>query len=123
VKRIQYIRWRRWRMRQQIRFWLVDTYGCCWYCGRFLTYETSTIDHVIPLERGGSDDEDNFELACFRCNLNKGNHDFEFLACQPVRGWGLHNPKDVPRQIANHARRIKQRQIERKAAQAKCKKK
>lgn len=39
----------------------------CRYCGRHAT----TVDHVIPLERGGTNDEANLVAACGRCNSSK----------------------------------------------------
>ena len=35
-------------------------------------YVRFTIDHVIPLTEGGSNDLDNLALACFHCNRRKG---------------------------------------------------
>ena len=32
------------------------------------------IEHIIPLARGGSSEEDNLWLACPRCNLHKRDH-------------------------------------------------
>lgn len=32
-----------------------------------------TIDHVVPVSRGGSDDDDNLQTLCKRCNEMKGN--------------------------------------------------
>jgi HNH endonuclease len=43
----------------------------CGYCGRPLTLNDSTVDHVIPLSEGGADDESNWELCCDRCNRRK----------------------------------------------------
>lgn len=45
----------------------------CHICGKFLTVETATIDHLIPLAKGGSNGQDNLRLACEKCNSNKGN--------------------------------------------------
>lgn len=32
-----------------------------------------TVDHLVPLDRGGTDDIDNLVCACFVCNQLKGN--------------------------------------------------
>ena len=41
--------------------------GCCHYCGD----EATTIDHVMPVSRGGTSDRANLVAACRRCNLEK----------------------------------------------------
>jgi 5-methylcytosine-specific restriction endonuclease McrA len=45
--------------------------GCCAYCGKSGT----TIDHVIPISKGGRDEIGNVLPACRRCNSSKGNKD------------------------------------------------
>ena len=45
----------------------------CHWCGKQLTLQTATVDHVIPLSRGGSNGMDNVELACVKCNQDRGN--------------------------------------------------
>lgn len=42
--------------------------GLCFYCGG----SADTIDHVIPLSRGGQDPIDNLVPACRSCNSSKG---------------------------------------------------
>lgn len=41
--------------------------GEVWQLGNW-----ATIDHVVPLSRGGTDDLDNLVLACNVCNARKG---------------------------------------------------
>lgn len=37
-----------------------------------------TIDHVIPVSKGGTDDLENLVIACRKCNSKKNNHlDFQ----------------------------------------------
>jgi hypothetical protein len=43
---------------------------CCQYCG---SRENLTIDHVLPLSRGGPYTWQNLVIACLRCNNRKGN--------------------------------------------------
>jgi 5-methylcytosine-specific restriction endonuclease McrA len=43
-----------------------------------LTLDTSTMDHVIPLHRGGLDNANNRVLACEPCNSKRG-HDMPEL--------------------------------------------
>lgn len=42
--------------------------GRCWMCGK----DADTIDHVIPLSRGGSHWPANLRPACRSCNAKKG---------------------------------------------------
>lgn len=44
----------------------------CYLCGRRLGCREITIDHVVPLSRGGHHSEDNLRVACFQCNRRKG---------------------------------------------------
>lgn len=41
----------------------------CKACG---TTDNLCVDHIIPMSRGGSDDMDNLQLLCRRCNSRKG---------------------------------------------------
>ena len=45
----------------------------CHWCNEPLTLETSTIEHIVPLSRGGLDCMQNFTLACKVCNEARGN--------------------------------------------------
>ncbi|MEH1789652.1 MAG: HNH endonuclease [Nostoc sp.] len=40
----------------------------CFWCGCDLLSETLTIDHYIPLSKGGTNKIKNLRLACDRCN-------------------------------------------------------
>ncbi len=40
----------------------------CAYCGA----PASTVDHVLPLARGGTSDVDNLVPCCSRCNSSRG---------------------------------------------------
>ena len=51
----------------------------CMYCGARLTTDNLQIDHRYPVSRGGSNDDENLQALCRRCNIRKGNHtDEEF---------------------------------------------
>ncbi len=41
---------------------------CCVYCG---SKEKLTIDHIVPIRYGGSNDISNLVVACSRCNRKK----------------------------------------------------
>lgn len=45
----------------------------CRWCNEKLTLETATVDHVIPLARGGLDNDNNRVLACSPCNNKRGH--------------------------------------------------
>lgn len=48
----------------------------CNYCGRAFGAEGSfkrTLEHIVPLSRGGSNTIDNLVCACVRCNSQKGD--------------------------------------------------
>lgn len=48
--------------------------GCCAGCARSFSDELPvTIDHVVPLSRGGSNLPDNIQLMCMSCNDSKGS--------------------------------------------------
>jgi len=44
----------------------------CHWCETPLTLDTSTIEHIIPLVRGGLDNANNRKLACLKCNNDRG---------------------------------------------------
>ena len=44
----------------------------CMYCGIRLNTNNRHIDHKIPVEHGGSNDESNLQATCNRCNARKG---------------------------------------------------
>lgn len=51
----------------------------CWYCGLQLDADAPgndslcpTLDHKVPMCRGGNDDESNLVTACRSCNCKKG---------------------------------------------------
>lgn len=46
----------------------------CYWCGKHLDKKTATLDHIIPLSRGGTNGLDNQTLACYDCNQNRRNH-------------------------------------------------
>ncbi|MCF8145564.1 MAG: HNH endonuclease [Deltaproteobacteria bacterium] len=47
--------------------------GVCYYCRRRVGRETLTMDHVVPLARGGRSSKGNIVAACKECN-NKKNY-------------------------------------------------
>lgn len=53
----------------QLMLALIERDGCqCKQCG---SQDDLTVDHIIPLSKGGSDDLDNLQLLCQSCNSQK----------------------------------------------------
>ncbi|GAX34484.1 HNH endonuclease [Nodularia sp. NIES-3585] len=53
---------------------LLKMYGnCCCWCRKQMTKSETTIEHLIPKSRGGSNSISNLRLACFTCNNSRGN--------------------------------------------------
>ncbi len=44
----------------------------CYLCDSFVNLEDSTLDHVVPLTRGGEHNAENIKLAHRTCNSIKG---------------------------------------------------
>lgn len=54
--------------------------GKCYLCGKELLYSEMTLDHVIPLAKGGKDGLENLRCCCTNCNRWKADsysNDFE----------------------------------------------
>lgn len=52
-----------------------------WTCRGCGTHRDLTVDHVIPIAHGGTDDLENLQTLCRSCNSVKGTRsDFEFKA-------------------------------------------
>ena len=48
----------------------------CYYCGKKITKkEDLTVDHIIPVSKGGRTSKDNLVIACKACNAEKANLD------------------------------------------------
>ena len=65
------------KQKTQVRFskynvFLRDEYVCL-YCEDSVTRNTATLDHVIPLSKGGKTDWLNIVTACGKCNSIKAN--------------------------------------------------
>ncbi len=45
--------------------------GKCYYCGKEVGVANLTMDHVVPLVRGGRSTKDNLVPACKECNSKK----------------------------------------------------
>ena len=45
----------------------------CWYCGKPLTPETATIEHLLNVSNGGNNHVNNLAVACSPCNQKARN--------------------------------------------------
>ncbi len=56
------------------RWWQRKTStGICYYCERKVTFSELTMDHLVPLARGGRSTKDNLVPSCKDCNNRKKN--------------------------------------------------
>jgi HNH endonuclease len=63
----------------QQKIWAADGFICV-YCGAKMGATLMTVDHFIPLEDGGRNDQTNYLSSCRKCNQRKGNdHPMIFL--------------------------------------------
>ncbi len=59
----------------------------CVYCGTSLGLDNATLDHVLPLSRGGDHAPGNLVSACMACNQLKGSLlPLEFFVRHPWAG-------------------------------------
>lgn len=62
---------------------------CCIYCG---SKEHLSMDHIIPLSRGGPDIISNQVFACRSCNSSKGDKDIFYW-------YGLERKEEIPHMV------------------------
>lgn len=57
---------------RKTRWWQQKTAsGTCYYCGGKVGFKNLTMDHIIPLSRGGRSTRDNLVPCCKECNIRK----------------------------------------------------
>ncbi|HVT03228.1 MAG TPA: HNH endonuclease [Thermoanaerobaculia bacterium] len=63
--------------RQEVKFSRGNIYlrdhNRCQYCGKKFSSSELSLDHVIPISRGGKSTWENVVCACLPCNVKKGN--------------------------------------------------
>ena len=57
---------------RKTRWWQQKTAsGTCYYCGCQVAHRQLTMDHLVPLSRGGRSTKDNLVPSCKDCNNKK----------------------------------------------------
>ena len=74
TSRINSIKGRRERLR------MLAKHPFCHWCRRPLSEATATLEHVVPLARGGSNRRENLTLACKQCNHERGSYMRDFTS-------------------------------------------
>jgi 5-methylcytosine-specific restriction enzyme A len=60
------------RQLRKTRWWQQKTApGRCYYCGQTVAHRELTMDHLVPLTRGGRSTKDNLVPCCKDCNNQK----------------------------------------------------
>lgn len=68
--------------------------GTCAICGRPVKFKKMTVDHIVPLSKGGTNEMSNLRLACCSCNRIKSDvDDDEFY--RKIFGILWYHKKDV----------------------------
>ena len=47
--------------------------GVCYHCGKKFSKELLTMDHLVPVARGGKSTKKNVVVSCKDCNSEKGH--------------------------------------------------
>jgi 5-methylcytosine-specific restriction endonuclease McrA len=57
---------------RRTRWWQRKTAaGICHYCGQKVPHQELTMDHLVPLSRGGRSTKENLVPSCKECNTRK----------------------------------------------------
>jgi len=76
---------------QAMRLAVVKRCGiACHYCGRKTTKQNRHLDHLLPVEAGGQNTEENLVVACKRCNTEKGKQEYWSYVNKRIELTGLH---------------------------------
>jgi len=68
--------------KEQWLFCIASTNWSCFYCGLSLVKGNRTLDHVVPLSKGGSNSTTNLVPSCKPCNFSKQNRlPHQWLQC------------------------------------------
>ncbi|WP_250483291.1 HNH endonuclease [Caballeronia sp. GaOx3] len=85
------VRGRRWLTTRR-RIAVRDSF-CCALCGRVWNDRIDHVDHRVPLEAGGSNDDANLQLLCVDCHARKTAAEaaerFRQRQCMALGGGGI----------------------------------
>ena len=48
----------------------------CHYCGKKTTKRERHLDHIVPVESGGTNDPSNLVVSCKQCNTRKSTREY-----------------------------------------------
>lgn len=63
------------------RLYILSLYDHCLACG---TKEDLSLDHVVPIVKGGAHDVSNAQILCLSCNSSKGRKTIDY---RPIADW------------------------------------
>ncbi len=92
---------------RRLAIYLRDGMACCW-CGATLEDDTRlTLDHVIPVSKGGNNTNGNLITSCSKCNTSRGNRSVVEFA-NAVADYLNHDtdPKRIITHVNNCRRRV-----------------
>lgn len=75
------------RRRHKTDVLLTKQNDLCYYCDRALPWDHATLDHVVPLSRGGGNGLDNLVASCQWCNGMRAK--LKHRAPDAFREWAL----------------------------------
>lgn len=69
--------------------------GVCYHCGQKFKPEELTMDHLIPIARGGKSTKNNCVPSCKPCNTKKGSKTTVELVMEQMKNSNTSDPDDV----------------------------
>ncbi len=59
--------------KKRMNLWKNGVRECYWCKVAFVSFDEATLEHIIPLSRGGLDNPNNYALTHKKCNHDRGN--------------------------------------------------
>jgi 5-methylcytosine-specific restriction enzyme A len=69
TKEVEHYRTSDWLAKRQ-RILVRDAYTCA-VCGLVVSGRRAHVDHIVPLEQAGTDEDDNLQVLCDQCHGRK----------------------------------------------------